>query len=82
MWRAFFGAVRHGEFKISALSWLALAGTVIYTISPIDLIPDFIPIVGYLDDLGLWGVMVLLATRERQRWISQLSANSVTVPRT
>lgn len=29
-----------------------LAGTaVIYALSPIDLIPDFIPVIGYLDDL-------------------------------
>ena len=30
--------------------WLALI-TVAYAISPIDLVPDFIPIVGYADDL-------------------------------
>jgi uncharacterized membrane protein YkvA (DUF1232 family) len=29
----------------------AITGAIIYFLSPIDLIPDFIPIVGYLDDL-------------------------------
>lgn len=34
-----------------------------YTLSPIDLIPDFIPIVGHLDDLVLLPLGVLLVVR-------------------
>lgn len=38
--------------------WLT-SGTVLYAVSPIDLIPDFIPILGHVDDaivlpLALW----------------------------
>jgi uncharacterized membrane protein YkvA (DUF1232 family) len=53
LWRA----LRHPQ----APGWLKLgtAGIVLYLISPIDLIPDFIPFVGLLDDV----VLVPLAIR-------------------
>ena len=58
------------------------AGLVAYALSPIDLIPDFIPVLGYLDELVLLPIGVLLATkmipddvfdehRERARLVSE-----------
>ncbi|MBC7986041.1 MAG: DUF1232 domain-containing protein [Sphingomonadaceae bacterium] len=42
----------------------ALAGAVAaYALSPIDLIPDFIPVLGYLDDLVIVPVGLALAIR-------------------
>ena len=49
-----------------AVPWLAkavAAATVAYALSPIDLIPDFVPVLGYLDDLLIVPAGILLAVR-------------------
>lgn len=46
-------AIRHPKYGW----WLAI-GTLVYLISPIDISPDFIPIVGQLDDLVLASLLV------------------------
>jgi uncharacterized membrane protein YkvA (DUF1232 family) len=40
---------------------LLVAGIVAYACSPIDLIPDFVPVLGYLDDLVLIPLGIALA---------------------
>jgi uncharacterized membrane protein YkvA (DUF1232 family) len=42
---------------------LFVAGIVAYAFSPIDLIPDFVPVLGYLDDLMLIPMGIALAIR-------------------
>jgi uncharacterized membrane protein YkvA (DUF1232 family) len=42
---------------------LLVAGIVAYACSPIDLIPDFIPVLGYLDDLVLLPLGIAWAMR-------------------
>jgi len=37
---------------------VALAAAMVYLASPLDLIPDFVPLVGYLDDLLLASLLV------------------------
>lgn len=53
---AVFIALKHEKTPLLAK---VLAGlTVAYALSPIDLIPDFIPVIGYLDDLILLPLFV------------------------
>ena len=42
---------------------VAIALTVGYALSPIDLIPDFIPVLGYLDDLVIIPLGIRYATK-------------------
>ncbi|XHS79790.1 YkvA family protein [Burkholderiaceae bacterium UC74_6] len=47
-------------------SWVSRVFAILvagYVIDPIDLIPDVVPIVGWLDDLGLLGVAIWLLRR-------------------
>lgn len=52
--------------KDAATPWYAKAlgvFVVAYALSPIDLIPDFIPVLGYLDDVILLPALIWLAIR-------------------
>jgi uncharacterized membrane protein YkvA (DUF1232 family) len=51
------GDVFTGKYKKVPVGTIAaIVGTLLYVLSPIDLIPDFIPVVGYLDDAAMLAV--------------------------
>lgn len=58
---AIFLALKDKETPVAAK--LVAAVTVAYALSPIDLIPDFIPVLGYLDDVILLPALVALTVR-------------------
>jgi len=49
------GAIRHPKWR-----WAVIFGTALYLISPIDISPDIIPIIGWLDD----GILATLLVTE------------------
>jgi uncharacterized membrane protein YkvA (DUF1232 family) len=58
---ALFIAMKRKDTPVSAK---ILAGiTVGYALSPIDIIPDFVPVLGYLDDLILLPLLASMAIR-------------------
>ena len=59
-------AIRHPKYR-----WWVILGTIIYLVSPIDIAPDFIPVLGQIDDVMLAG---LLFTELSQMMIAKLQA--------
>ena len=68
LWKLF----RHPDTPRAA-RWLAIA-VVAYAVSPIDLIPDFIPVLGLLDDMILvpLGVALVIYLTPKPLWQSLL----------
>ncbi len=71
-WRQRVGALKKETLALylacrhPAVPWHAKALTLLvvgYALSPIDLIPDFVPVLGYLDDLVLVPLGIMLVIR-------------------
>lgn len=58
---ALYIAARDSRTPLSAK--LVSIAVVTYALSPIDLIPDFIPIIGYLDDIIIVPLGIIMAIR-------------------
>lgn len=56
-----FLAIKDKDTPILAKLFASM--TVIYALSPVDLIPDFIPVLGYLDDVILLPMLAALTIR-------------------
>ena len=61
----FFSYVRDPRVSL----WRKLAGVlaVVYFVSPVDALPDFIPVLGWMDDLGVLSAAAFFMVREVQR---------------
>ena len=58
---AVFLALKKTETPV--LAKICAGATIIYALSPIDLVPDFIPVLGYLDDLIILPALVALTVK-------------------
>src|SRR5215470_11412171 len=62
-----FGLLR--DERVSRADKAILAGTILYVISPIDVIPDFIPFIGLVDDSYLISIALLRLMNRADRSI-------------
>ena len=58
---AVFLALKANEIPVPAKIFAGMA--LVYALSPVDLIPDFIPVFGYLDDLIILPALIALTIR-------------------
>ena len=82
---ALYLAAKHPRVSLPVKLFIGVI--VAYALSPIDLIPDFIPVLGYLDDLillpvGIWLVIKLIpaevwceCTKQAQTKVADLPRN-------
>ncbi len=61
--------------RVGSKQKLLVGGIIAYVISPIDIIPDFIPFIGYVDDLVLvvYGLNIVLNELDKQVLIDNWS---------
>jgi uncharacterized membrane protein YkvA (DUF1232 family) len=66
-----------GDYKnISKKSIVAVVAALIYFINPLDLIPDFIPIIGQLDDVFILSYMIKSLNKEIERFMAWEQENA------
>jgi len=58
----------HGTYKINKWNLSVLVGTIIYVVSPLDAVPDIIPVLGWLDDVTIVTYSLSKLTEEIKRY--------------
>lgn len=76
MWLRFLRAIKNREYRVAPTTWIVAIAAIVYTVVPIDLIPELIlgPL-GFVDDIGVWGIFAVLFVREQRRWQAGLGSD-------
>ena len=63
-----FKAASKGNFKLTGGELATLIGAIIYVVSPIDAIPDFIPLLGFGDDISVIVMVISSLAKSVERF--------------
>ena len=57
-----------GRYKMNKWNLFVIVGTVVYVLSPLDAIPDVIPVLGWIDDLTIVGYAIGKLSAEMRKY--------------
>ena len=63
-----YDMIMDDEYELSSKVYLSIAGALAYVVFPIDVIPDFIPIMGFIDDAFVLGYVIKTFSDEIERY--------------
>ncbi|MEO1942160.1 MAG: DUF1232 domain-containing protein [Campylobacterales bacterium] len=63
-----FQMITDPDYKVDPTTYLVIAGALAYLVVPLDLIPDFIPIGGWVDDAFIIGFVISQLKGEVERY--------------
>ena len=66
--RILFRMLRDGNFKMELGSRALIVGGLVYFLLPLDATPDYIPILGYVDDTVIIGLIIKRLSSEIDRY--------------
>ncbi|MEP7218745.1 MAG: YkvA family protein [Bacteroidota bacterium] len=68
--KALYSLLRDREYKMSVKNKALIAAALLYFVMPADVIPDFIPGIGYIDDAMVLGVLWKMIGEEVEAYMS------------
>ncbi len=63
-------ATKRGEYKMSKKSLIISSLAIIYVLSPLDIIPDWLPYIGALDDVALLTLAIPFIMKEVDKFLA------------
>jgi len=64
----YISATSRGKYKASVEVIVTIVAAILYLIWVMDVIPDFIPVVGYLDDIAVISAAASMCARDLERF--------------
>jgi len=63
-----YNMITDKKFSISKAAYIIIAGALAYVVLPVDVIPDFIPGIGFIDDVFVVGMVIKSVSGEINRY--------------